>query len=143
MAVTPAQFKAAKPQFAAVPDNQVQDYLNLAGSIVDNGWLATDRDNAIIAYTCHLMTLDGLGDDAESKGWRKGTAEFQTVKSGTLTLTRFKEDVGGGDYGKWLQSTSCGKIFYWLLRANRGGPRLVMGGVNSPYSFYAKDWPLV
>ena len=141
MAVTPAQFKTAKPQFTAVPDQQVQGYLDLAARQAE-GFLPSDVDQGTIAYACHLMTLDGLGTDAESKGWRKGTAEFQTVKSGTLTLTRFKDAAGGSDYGEWLKSTSCGKIFFWMLRGNRGGPRLIIGGVGGAVSAYAKDWPL-
>lgn len=141
MAVTPASFKAAKPQFATVPDATVQGYLDLAARQVDASWLPADRDPATIAYTCHLMTLDGLGTGAEAKKWARGTAEYRSVKSGNLTLTRFESEAEGAGYSDWLRSTSCGKLFWWYLRANRSGPRLVTGGVGVAVTGYAKDWP--
>jgi len=62
MAVTPASFKTAKPQFAAVPDATVQAYLDMAAQIAFD----PENDLAVISLTCHLMTRDGLGTDAQS-----------------------------------------------------------------------------
>jgi hypothetical protein len=138
--VTPAQFKTAKPQFATVPDATVQMYLDMAGRMVDTSWTAGDYANAIIAFACHLMTLDGLGTDAASQAHATGAAEFETVKSGTLTLTRFRADAGPDTpFTDWLNSTPCGKYFALLLRLNRGGPRVLTVSTMMP-SGYAKDW---
>ena len=141
-AVTPAQFKAAKPQFGAVADATVQMYLDMAGRVVDQSWTAGDYANAIIAFTCHLMTLDGLGTDAASKSHASGAAEFETIKSGTLTLTRYaKEASADTSYLDWLNSTPCGKFFVFLLRLNRAGPRVATVSCAPGPSPYAKDWP--
>ncbi len=134
--VTPAQFKAAKPQFAAVPDETVQAYLTLSERFT------TGDDDATILMTCHLMTLDGLGTDAASQSFVTGAAEYQSIRSGQLTLTRYQKAASTGSYGDWLQSTPCGRVFWQLIRATRGGPRVALGGRGGGYSYYAKDWPL-
>ena len=138
--VTPTQFKAAKPQFAAATDPTVQMYLDMAGRLVDETWTEGDYQPATIAMACHLMTLDGLGSDAESQAIASGQAAFQSIKSGEITLTRFRSSAAeGASFSGWLQSTACGRYFALLLRMNRGGPRVIMGGVAVGASPYAKD----
>lgn len=140
--VTPSQFKTAKPQFSTVLDATVQTYLDLASLWVDSSWPEKIYQPAAIAATCHLMTLDGLGTDAESQGQASGSAQFQTIKSGELTLTRYQKSSGGMSYIDWLSRTACGQFFYQLLRMAKGGPRVAMGGVGCGISPYAKDAPL-
>ena len=141
MAVTPADVKTAKPQFADVPDATVQAYIDLAERFVDTSWLPGDYQQAVIAMTCHLMTLDGLGSDAESKAQASGSAGYQTIKSGQLTLTRFRSEAEESmGYLGWLAQTSCGRFFGMLLRLNRGGPLVIRHSVGC-ISPYAKDWP--
>lgn len=143
--VTPTQFKTAKPQFATVPDLSVQAYLDMAGRVVDGGWPEADYPFATIAYTCHLMTLEGLGSDPASKAHASGAAEFQTIRSADLTLTRFQRQATGSSYSDWLASTPCGQQFAFMARAIRGGPRVVMAAsVGASTSGCAKDalgWP--
>lgn len=142
--VTPAVFKAAKPQFASVSDEAVQSYLDLAGLFIGETWPDALYTQATIAMTCHLMTLDGLGSDAESRQFLSGYAGFQSVKSGTLTLTRFSSAASnaGMSFPAWLGSTTCGRLLAQLMRLNGGGPMVAYGG-RSPTgaSPYAKDWP--
>lgn len=140
--VTPTQFKAAKPQFAAVNDPIVQSYLDMAGRFVDRSWTEGDYQTAIIAMTCHLMTLDGLGTDPDSQSQATGSAQFQTIRSGELTLTRFRAAAGETtSYLGWLAQTACGRFYAVLLKMNRGGPRVLHGGGRGRASGYAKDWP--
>lgn len=139
--VTPEQFKAAKPQFAAVPDETIQAYLDLAGLWVDDSWPERLYQPAMIAIACHLMTLDGLGSDAESQGQASGAAQYQSIKSGELTLTRYQKTAGDMSYSEWLSQTKCGAFFAQLLRMAKAGPRVAMGAVNAGASGYAKDWP--
>lgn len=140
--VTPAEFKAAKPQFAAVPDETVQVYLDMAGLWVDSSWPERLYQPAVIAAACHLMTLDGLGTDTESQGQASGAAQYQSIKSGELTLTRFQRSAGGMSYSDWLGQTKCGAFFMQLLRMAKAGPRVAMGGIGYCQSGYAKDvWP--
>lgn len=137
--MTPAQFKVRKPQFASVPDVTVQMYLDLAGRMAFD---PTD-DDVVAAWACHIMTLDGLGSDAASQAQKSGTAGYQTIKSGQLTLTKFQERSNGSTYGDWLNQTPCGQFYYLLFRAARGGPRVALGGGGPCRTAYAKDgWPM-
>lgn len=138
--MTPAEFKQLKPQFAAVPDEVVQAYLTLAERIVFD----PEDDAAMAALTCHLMTLDGLGTDPTSAGYRTGAAQYQSIKSGQLTLTRYQRDAGSGtSYTSWLGQTPCGQFYAILLKMARGGPRVALGGGGLCRTAYAKDgWPL-
>lgn len=137
MAVTVAQFKTAKPQFADVPDATVQAYLDMAAQIAFD----PENDLAVISLVCHLMTIEGLGTDAQSQSWSDGSAGFQTIRSGQLTLTRFQRAAGGASYIDWLGQTACGEFYALLLRSNRSGPRVARGGSGVGRSYYAKDWP--
>lgn len=141
--LTPAIFKTKKPQFADVPNDVVQMYIDMASRFVDQTWLPGDYEDAWVAATCHLMTLDGLGTDEASKSWQTGAANYQSIRSGQLTLTRYaKGPDSGGTFLDWLDQTPCGKFYALLLRMNRGGPRiLTVSGCGGP-SGYAKDWPL-
>ncbi|MFC6487361.1 DUF4054 domain-containing protein [Nitratireductor sp. GCM10026969] len=139
--VTPAEFKAAKPQFDAVDNATVQQYLDMAALWVDKSWVASSYRPAIIALTCHLMTLAGLGNDADSSAHKDGTAGFQTIKSGTLTLTKFAKDSNQSDYQRWITSTACGEYFWILFQMNKRGPRVAVVSTGICPSPYAKDWP--
>lgn len=140
--MTPTEFKALKPQFASVPDETVQMYLDMAARY------AFDPENpdAVAALTCHFMTLDGLGTDATSTSFRTGAASYQSIKSGQLTLTRYQRAAGEGTtYASWLQQTPCGQFYALLLRLERGGPRVATGGVGRCVTAYSKDlygWPV-
>lgn len=139
--ITPEDFKAAKPQFTNVPDETVQVYLDLAGLWVDESWPDRLYQPAVIAITCHLATLDGLGTDAQSKLFKSGRSDFQSIKSGEVTLTRFQKSAADMTYLDWLGQTQCGAFFVQLLRMAKGGPRIAMGGVGHSQSGYAKDVP--
>lgn len=140
--VTPEQFKAAKPQFAAVPDETIQVYLDMAGLWVDDSWPERLYQPAVIASACHLMTLEGLGTDEQSQSFASGEAAYQSIKSGEVTLTRYQKAAGAMSYSDWLGQTTCGAFFMQLLRMAKAGPRVAMGGVGGCHSGYAKDWPL-
>jgi len=137
--LTPSEFKALKPQFANVPDATVEGYLSMSARLVFD----PDDADAMAALTCHLMTLDGLGTDAQSESFAEGTASFQTIRSGDLTLTRFQSQSSGSSYVDWLRQTPCGSFYALLLKMTRGGPRVATGGGGRCRTAYAKDgWPL-
>lgn len=139
--VTPAQFKTFKPQFASVDDAIVQAYLDMATIWVDDSWPEGVYQPAIIAVTCHLMTLDGLGDDAASDSFAVG--DYQSVRSGALSLTRFKDTAtsAGMSTGDWFGQTACGRQFMVWARMFRGGPRVAIGCGGDGVTGYAKDAP--
>lgn len=132
---TPAEFKTRYPAFAAVSDATIQAYLNDAP--VDDSWLDSDYTRAIMLWAAHTMTANGIGADEIGQA---AAAGLSRLKSGTLDVS-FKDsaqDMGGmGEYG----GTAYGRQFYALLRANKGGPR-VIGGAGYCQSGYAKDVPI-
>lgn len=140
--ITPTRFKQMKPQFAAVSEPVISGYITLGGLWVDGSWPDRLIEAAQAAIVCHLMTLDGLGADAESQGQASGAAQYQSVRSGELTLTRYQKAAGDMSYLDWLSQTKCGAFFAQLLRMAKAGPRVAMGGVGAGPSAYAKDWPL-
>lgn len=135
--MTPTEFKALKPQFTGVDNAVVQSYLDMAAELVFD----PENDMAVAALTCHMMTLDGRGTDAQSQSFASGEAAFQTIRSGQLTLTRYQRSSGGGRFTEWLGQTNCGQFYALLLRANGGGPRVARGGSGYGVTAYAKDWP--
>lgn len=147
--VTPEQFKAVKPQFADVDEAVIQSYLDLAAIWVDESWPESVHQPAIMAVACHLMTLDGLGADAASKSFAKGSAEYQSIRTGNVTLTRFRSasEGAGQSTSGWFNQTACGRQFMVWARMFRGGPRVAIGCGSGRVTAYAKDayrdawWP--
>lgn len=139
--ITVEQFKAAKPQFHSVPDEDVQLRIGVAPRFVDKTWTDGDYQNALIAMTCHLLTLEGLGDSGEADVIAAGGSRLTSLKSGTLNLTFSAAIQSGDEFKDWLNETACGKFYYTLLMLNRSGPRLLTAGGLGGASGYAKDWP--
>lgn len=130
---SPATFKAKYPAFAAVPDATVQAYLNDAP--VDDTWLESDYAKAITLWAAHTMTENGIGGDEIGQA---SAAGLSRLKSGTLDVS-FKDGGSSSDAGGF-GGTAYGRQFYALLRANKGGPR-VIGGAGYCQSGWAKDVP--
>lgn len=142
--MTPAEFKALKPQFSAVADSVIERYLALAAEQVDSSWEIYE-DMGQAAYACHLMTLDGLGSDDVSKSFLSGQSEFQTIKSADVTLVRFQKQANGTEYSDWLNSTPCGRAYHSFVRRRIGNGVFVAmasGGMIHGTSGYAKDAPI-
>lgn len=140
--LTATRFKELKPGFKCVSDLDIEAYIDLASLFVGEHWPESVYEKAWVAATCHLLTLDGLGSSAASQSFANGTAQFHSIKSGELTLTRFQAAAGNSTYSQWLGQTPCGAFYYQLLRMAMSGPRVVSGAVRAGNSGYAKDWPL-
>ena len=139
--ITPHQFRAAKPQFSSVPDTVVQGYIDLAQVWASGDWPHSVSGQMQIAVVCHLMTLDGLGSDQRSKNFATARSEFQTVRSGNVTLTRFRSTAerAGLSTGDWFSQTPCGQQFMVLVRMFMSGARWVGTPAGSGVSGYTKD----
>lgn len=135
--VAPTQFKDAKTQFSAETDETVQTYLDAAEMWVSDDWPSKYYASAVIAVACHLMTLDGKGSGEESKSFASGSSEFQSVRSASVTITRFAAsgDNSRTESRKWFAQTACGR-FFWQLLAKRAAvlPRIAEGGVRGAYT---------
>lgn len=138
--VTVADFITLKHQFSGVDTAVIQSYLDVASLIIDDSWPEAFYRLAIPAFTCHLMTIEGLGTDAASTAFAAGFAGMQSIKSGSVTLTRMNFTESVGDPAVWLSSSPCGAYYLQLLRMVRGGPRVAMGATGYGFSAYAKDF---
>lgn len=140
---TADDLQARFPEFESVPDDVVTERIAEATRMVDETWTEGDYTLAIILYACHIMALEGLGTGPDSQNNSGQMANFQTIKSGQLTLTRGSSSGGGSDdTGYWYGLTRYGRRFWRLLKLNKGGPRVAMGACAGGVSGYAKDAPL-
>lgn len=130
---SPANLKAKYPAFASVPDATIQMYLDDAP--VDDNWLESDYAKAIMLWAAHTMTVNGIGV-TEIEGY--AASGLSRLKSGTLDVA-FKESASSAD-GQWSGS-KYGPQFYVLLRANKGGPRVIQAAGAGCQSGWAKDVP--
>lgn len=130
---TAADLKDAFPRFAAVADETVEFWLERARRQVDTSWTEDDYAMAQMLLAAHHMTLQGLGTGAEAEAAAAGTGDYQTIRSGSLTLQRF--DRGSSAQGT-LGSTSYGRQFADLRVTNKGGPRVSPTGTLPDYPLY-------
>lgn len=135
---TAANLKARFPEFASVSDAIVTEAIQEASGMVDQSWMEDDYQIAIMLAACHIMALEGRGTGPDSKSNSGYAASFQTIKSGQLTLTRGNASAYGD--GSWWGSTRYGRRFWYYLRRNRAGMRVVAGDAGAQ-SGYAKDVP--
>lgn len=122
---TYAQFKARYPRFAAVPEATYDAFLPEALRQVDRTWTEADYQPAVMLYTAHLLTLEGLGTGAEAQVNAQGAGGFKVMRSGSLTLERFSGKDGGAASSDPLDATSYGGQFKALRRQNLAGPRVI------------------
>lgn len=126
--ITPADFKGRYPSFAAVSDLVIQGIID--GEVllyVDGSWpsQATYTQGAML-YTAHALTLDGFGTGAEAQMASKGLGQFQSIRSGALSVSRFAKEAGGIETA--LGQTSYGQRFLELVRKLFSGPMVANGG---------------
>ncbi len=136
---TAADLKARFPEFSTVDDAVVTARIEEATRMVDESWTEGDYATAIMLYACHIMALEGLGTGPDSQANSGQMANFQTIRSGQLTLTR-KASAEAGSYD-WYCSTRYGSRFWRLLKLNKGGPSVAVTDPGTVTSGYAKDWP--
>lgn len=124
---TAADLKAAFTKFSAVADETVEFWLTRARRSVDSSWTEDDRAMGEMLLACHLMTLEGLGAGTEAQIAAEGLGDFTSVKSGQFSFTRKDGGEGSASAGE-LGSTTYGRQWLTLARANRGGARLTPTG---------------
>lgn len=138
---TAADLKTRYPAFADVDDAVVNQALVEARRMVDTSWTEGDYQTAQLLYACHIMAIEGYGTSPDAQANTGQAANFTTIRSGQLTLTR-KASGGGSSGGEsWYMQTRYGSRFWMLLGQNRGGGRVAAAEVAYP-SYAAKDWPL-
>jgi hypothetical protein len=105
--------KARFPAFNALDNAVVTSAIAEAGRLVDQSWTDGDFTLAQMLYACHVMTLDGLGN--EGAAGIDLPYGVKTLQAGDTKIERFAStDPGASAYG----STSYGQRFMVLRRRN-------------------------
>lgn len=113
-AATATTMKARFTAFAAVDDAVLTAALDRARRMVDDTWLANDRQEAEHLYAAHDLTMDGVGATREAQ-----LQGFKRLKLGSLELER--EAASSSTSLSTLNLTTYGKRFRQLLRRNQPG----------------------
>jgi hypothetical protein len=132
---TADDLKAAFPRFAAVADETLEFWLERARRMVDQSWTEGDYTYAQSLLAAHYLTIEGLGTGTEAELNAQGMGDFESVRSGSFSFTRGKAASDATASGT-LGSTSYGRQFAALARANVGGPRVTDGGVLPDSTLY-------
>lgn len=145
-APTPADVKARWVRFAPVADATIQRALDASTRLVDHTWQDDDRTEGMMLYAAHDLTLDGQGGGTEAQLNAEGVGDFQSIKLGSLSLTRFGRDASSKSGSATLDvfnSTTFGQRFLALASRFLGGglstgdASALAGGVSP----YARDVP--
>lgn len=115
---TAADLKDRFPAFAAVPDGAIDGAIREAERLTDASWQDDDRTLAVLLYSAHVLTLDGLGTGTESQ-----LAGFKRLKIGSLEL---EASASASAATTPMGSTSYGRRFEELMRRLRGPAILVV-----------------
>jgi hypothetical protein len=128
---TPDDLKTYLPAFASVPNETIQMYLD--GAQVDESWIETDYQPAVMLWAAWAMTDGGIGSGGELGA--AVASGVSSLKSGTLSVT-FSD---GATSASGYETNGYGKRFLALYRKNKAGPRVIVGAGGCA-SGYAKDW---
>lgn len=123
---TPDDVRADFPAFANVDDAAIQRRIDRTSATVDESWLEADYTYARSLLTAHFLTEDGFGAGTDAELSALGLSGVSRLKSGSLDVS-FKEASVADSGGAW-DGTSYGRRFAALLRRNKGGPLIAVGG---------------
>lgn len=122
---TAAEFKARYPEFTRVTDALVMLIAAEALPMVDDGWELSDQKPAIMAFTAHLLSLEGYPARALTP-----TAPLPSTAGREVLMRRVGDSTtqyaqsgsaAGGSGGGLLSSlglTVYGRRFAQLLKLN-------------------------
>ncbi len=125
---TVADLVTRYPAFALVPISTVEMYLADAAGGADDSWLEADFIPGRVALAAHMMAVTGLGTQTEVQKF--AAAGLRSVRSGSFSAD-FTDSAASRAAGGGLDATPYGRAYKVLLKRNRGGPRLVGGGIAS------------
>ena len=141
MAYTPPTIRMLQvryPAFACADEAVIQYWLDDAARTVDESWSEGDFAVARMALAAHNMARQGVISTSQVPA---GVTDF---KSGSFSVSLSSEAATIAAKGGFA-STIYGQEFAELLRANKGGPRVVGGGAvpcgNYGFNGYAGPLP--
>jgi hypothetical protein len=114
-------FRTRFPAFDSSEDTQIEQLLVEASNAIDQSWIETDYQPAILYLTAHLLATDNSDAEAEVEvGGQTGAIAAESF--GGLSVSYATGNSGSLSASEKYGSTEFGRRFLALLRANRGGP---------------------
>lgn len=121
---TAADVKARYPEFTGVNDALITSVIAEASPMVDDGWEVSDQKPAIMAFTAHLLSLEGYpARAANSQAPLPAGAGREVImrKVGDVTTQYAQGSSAGGSATSLTSSlglTVYGRRFAQLLKLN-------------------------
>ena len=125
---TVADFKARFTAFGPINspnDPQVQQALEDAATVADDGWPDAVRSQAVMLKAAHELTLDGVGTGTEAKLAASGAMGFTSFSSGGLSLTRSAAAASSSSDITGYGQTTYGRRLQALIRSRFPGVLVV------------------
>ena len=122
--LTAADVKARYPEFTGVNDALITSVIAEASPMVDDGWEVSDQKPAIMAFTAHLLSLEGYpARAANSQAPLPAGAGREVImrKVGDVTTQYAQGSSAGGSATSLTSSlglTVYGRRFAQLLKLN-------------------------
>lgn len=118
-------FRIIAKQFAAVPDSEIQVWLDIAGLNANTSCLVGDRGALALAlYAAHMLYLDVANSSGEG-----GRGSIKSEKEGDLART-YGATVGDGT---WLGLSPYGTQYSDMLLGCNGGAITTRYGDSPPF----------
>lgn len=117
---TASEVKARYPEFSGVSDALVTMVIAEASPMVDDEWVETDQKPAIMAFTAHLLSMEGWPKRVEGAPVPPSAGrEVLMRKVGDVT-TQYAQTAGATGSGllSSLSLTVYGRRFAQLMKLN-------------------------
>lgn len=129
-------FAGMFPAFSCIDEARYDDWATRAERTVTDCF-GEDQVFATMLLTAHYLVTAGFGTGAEAEMAAQGMGGFTSIKSGSLSLERAKDDGG------MFSGSTYGRQFLPYLRAAKAGPRVTgTGGVMGSGGFNGFAGPL-
>lgn len=102
MAVTAAQVKAFAPEFAAVADAIVNQWLSWAPGYIATARYGSDTDQGVMLWTCHCLTRTADGAAASAGPVTRDTVGPVTRENAALESLALQSAWNTTGYGQQL-----------------------------------------
>lgn len=121
---TVAEFQARFPIFEDADEAAIQIVLDEAFNSIDETWRELDFQPAILYLAAHLLATDNSGEGEEVEFGNAGAGAVASESFGGMSISYSQGNSSAGSLSasEAYGSTSYGRRFLQLLRANRGGP---------------------
>ena len=117
---TASEVKTRYPEFSGVADALVSSVIAEASPMVDDDWVETDQKPAIMAFTAHLLSLEGYPKRTDGAPLPPSAGREVIMRKVGDVTTQYAQTAGATGSGllSSLSLTVYGRRFAQLLKLN-------------------------